>query len=336
MRKFILCTILVMLIFVWTCPPGLTDDWVKVRPGERTWVDTSHYEWLRRWVDTSHWELWWGWFWVSSGYWAYYWDWYVDGLIWLDNGWDIVPYVGYYGWPYSEWRGDRIFYWWVNYEWWNVGSPGRPRYRWVAVWAAAEYWIAWYRVWYWVNTSHWEWRPYWAWVGSGYWEQYLAWITSGYWAEPLHGTVTVKKEPPYVFTRWHFLTSDGRQHSSSDERAHLNLTLTFTCDRPIKSYEVYADVERYDKDKTRHRTSLEQGTIIPSSPNGTIQAKGEYEYAGAGTHYLVLTGEDGSRAVVYFDIPVNGFTGINIDKNGTVLPAEEFTKSLQDSGTVSF
>jgi hypothetical protein len=173
-------------------------------------------------------------------------------------------------------------------------------------------------------------------VASGYWETYQAWLASGYWAEPLQATVTVVKTPPYVFTRWHYLTGDGRRQSQDDEPAHLDLTITFLANKPIRSYRLYATVERQDIDRSNYEITLVDGQYTEPQLLGTIIAKGEYEYGGMATHYVQITATDGSTAIVYFDVPINSFRGVNISEADQTTPGQPFARSLQDTGNVSF
>jgi hypothetical protein len=317
------------------------DDWVRGKNlGDRTWVDTSHWETGSRWVDTSHWETNWGWSWISSGYWAlvesghndYYYAtmecwptyWGVSGysITWWQEAWyccwdwNWYPMRYAYSWGYHDHRS-------------NIYCPG-------AGWVGA--WWQWHdkSYWSWVDTSYWAWVPQSVWVVSGYWETYQQWVASGYYAEPLQATITVSKSPAYVFTRWHYLTNNGRRHSAGDEQAHLDLTVTFTANKPISAYRVYANVERQDIDGMHYSLSLKSGTYAVPLPSGTITARGEYDYGGLGTHFVQITATDGSTATVYFDIPINSFRGVNINETRQTTPGLPFSRSLQDTGTISF
>ncbi len=329
-RRLAVLLIASLLIVVFVSSTVYGDEWVKARPGEPTWVDTSHWEARTRWVDTSHWETHWGWFWVSSGYWNYYWAWYRGAEIWSDSGFNTCPYPGYYGWPYSEDRGSVVFYWWVDYDYWPSWHS------WIADWAAAEYYKVWYQEWYWVDTSRWEWQPYSAWVSSGYWQDYQEWVISGYWVGPLHGTLGINKEPPYVFTKWHWLTDDGRGHSPDDERAHLDITITWQTDRPVASIVEYVEVARNDTESSKDRINVVDHIVSTPSLNGTLTTTVEYDHSGLATHYFVLTGSDHSKAIIYCEIPVNGFTGINTGYEYRDIEQDRFIRSEKDSGSVVF
>jgi hypothetical protein len=344
-RKYLIALTLLLVIApgFWLSSGGvaLADDWVKgYNTGQRTWVDTSKWEPRTRWIDTSYWETRWGWTWVSSGYWA-----------WISSGHNDFYYATMTCWPpYWGMPGYSITWWqeaWYNCWDWGWG-PMRFGYSWGyhthrsdvycpgAGWASA--WWSWHdkSYWTWIDTSYWAWAPQSVWVASGYWQTYQEWVASGYWADPLHGTITVAKSQPYVFTRWHYMTSDGRWQNQGDERAHLDLTASFATNKPIKSYRVYANINRHDIDESHYSLTLASGSISDPQPAGSIIARGEYEFGGLGTHYVQITAVDGSTATVSFDIPINSFRGINTNETGAAAPGQPFTRSVQDTGTISF
>lgn len=322
-------------------PIATADDWVKSHNnGQPVWVDTSHWETRNRWVDTSHWETRWGWQWISAGYWH-----------WESTGHDDFYYCYMENWP--PFYGLRGYYigWWQEawYCCWDWGwYPMRFAYSWGyhehrseilcpgAGWSAS--WYQWHdkSYWAWIDTSHWEWGAYAAWVSSGYWQSYSAWVQSGYWQDPLHGTVAIRKEPAYVFTRWHWLTYDSLQHSSDDEKAHLDVTIEWQTDRPVSSIYEYVDVQRTDQASSTDRVTVTTTRIATPVDRGTLTTRVEYDHAGLGAHYFILTATDGSSATVYCDIPINGFRSLNVDSAGALLTRPGFSRSIQDSGSVVF
>lgn len=235
-----------------------------------------------------------------------------DSLIGMNWG----PMYFAYAWGYHKHRSD-------------VYCPG-------AGWVGA--WWQWHdkSYWTWVDTSYWAWAPYSTWVASGYWQTYQEWAASGYWAEPLQVTVSVAKSPPYVFTRWHYLTEDGRRQSQNDEPAHLDLNIAFSANKPIQSYRVYAVVGRQDRNGSHYTVTLATGQFTDPQLSNNITARGEYDFGGQGTHYVQITAIDGSTATVYFEIPINSFRGVNINETGQKAPELPFARSLQDTGSVSF
>ncbi|MFZ3063178.1 MAG: hypothetical protein WA148_05515, partial [Actinomycetota bacterium] len=301
-------SVVALLIPGLNTPLAFADDWIKVKPpGERIWVDDSHWEtrgrwekytwtewwegwvrdiewydevvwdwyWDQYWVDTSHWEYYSGWRWVSSGYWDYS----VGGLLWtsgaIDYGedpWYTQPDYDVWTSPQQAWDG--IWYV-INYYAWHWEQHFKtPPYRIVHYWGGSDGYAV---NWYWVDTSHYEFYQGWQWVSSGYWQPYQhwyqkvvrkwrviekwvrwlvphseyrwvteqVWVPGGYWSEPLHGTVTISKLPQYVFTKWHYLTNDGRRHSVQDEPAHSDIIISWQANKPVSSIKVYADVQRH-------------------------------------------------------------------------------------------
>ncbi len=317
------------------------DDWVKCQnAGQRTWVDTSHWETRARWIDTSHWETRWGWLWVSSGYWA-----------WINSGHDDFYYATMNCWPPYWGQPGYTITWWQEawYCCWDWGwGPMHFAYAWgyhdhrSDVYCPGAGWVAsWWQwhdksYWTWIDTSYWAWTPYAAWVASGYWDTYQEWVAGGYWADPLQATVSIAKSPPYVFTRWHYLTSDGRRQTSNDEPAHLDLSVAFSANKPIRSYRVYAIVKRQVYQESNYTVTLTRGEFANPQPSNKVTARGEYDYGGVGTHYVQITATDGSTATVYFEIPINSFRSVNINESSQNTPGKPFSRSLQDTGTINF
>lgn len=319
----------------------LADEWVKgPAMNGPSWVDTSRYETRIRWVDTSYWETQWGWQWIPSGYWTY-----------VSAGHEDFYFADMKSWP--PWTGAPGYtVWWWQEAWyccWDWGwYPMRFAYRWGEHSHGSKYlcpgyaWIgAWWTwhdksYWAWIDTSHWFWAPYSVWVASGYWEQYQAWIPSGYWQEPLHGTASVSKDPPYVFTKWRWLTTDGLRQSTEDERAHLDLTIEWQTDRPVAEIREYADLQREDSNHTIDRLNITTNRLATPTDRGTLKTRVEYDYAGLARHYYVLTSSDGASVTLYCDIPINGYRAISIAQSPDLGPVQSFERSTQDTGTVSF
>ncbi len=318
------------------------DDWLKGNNlGQQVWVDTSHYETHQRWIDTSHWEQRGQNVWVSSGY-----------YFWIDNSHEdtvIAWMISDPPWGWPAW-GDR---WWYQYadqrcplyygglecyaNWTWGGHAHRsddycPGAGWRSIW-----WV-WhdYGYWAWQDTSHYEWRIVNVWVASGYWEDYQAWIKEGHWAEPLHGNVNVTKTPPYVFTRWHYLTGDGEQQTARDELAHLTLAVTGTFNKPIATVHEYVIVERTNDARDHDQIEIVSRSLLIPSVSVSLKNKVYYPHAGLGRHYFVFTSTDGSTASLFCDIPINGYRTINSSILNSDIHNQEFSRSLQDTGTLSF
>jgi hypothetical protein len=221
---------------------------------------------------------------------------------------------------------EKVSYW---HEWWDG-------YGWIACWSWGSWEAVWYQAWYWVDTSHYEWLPQNVFVPSGYWEDYLAWISSGYYLDPLHGTVTVTKEPAYVFTRWHWLTPDGRRQSEASDRAHADMTLSWQTDRPVAAIREYVDVRRDDETGAVDRILICNIRLDPPEQIGSRPARVEYEHAGLGTHYFILTATDGTTAVIYCEIPINGYRSVNTGEETRNENRNGFARSAQDTGSITF
>lgn len=344
LRTLGMCT-LVAVIFLFSFQfhqgEAHADDWVKSsNTGQAVWVDTSRWVTKNRWIDTSHWETFWGWNWVSAGYWTWvsagHNDWYYAYMTCWPSYWGVPGY-------YITWWQEAAYCCWD----WGWG-PMRVAYTWGAhthrsdIYCPGATWVdAWWQwhdksYWSWVDTSYWSYSPYSAWVSSGYWQTYQEWVASGYWAEPLRGTITVSKSPKFVFTRWHYLTGNGRKRNNDDEPAHINLDITFTVNKPIRSYRIYADIRRDNADKSHYQVIFSAGQFRDPQPIGSLTTRGEYDYAGLGKHYILITAVDGSTATVSFDIPINGYRSINTDELHQNTPGQPFTRSLQDNGSVTF
>lgn len=193
----------------------------------------------------------------------------------------------------------------------------------------------------WVDTSHWETRTVQVWVQDGYWkdvwvdtshyEYRQVWVESGYWA-PVNATVTVAKNPTYIYTKWHV----------DENKVPASMTATITVSNAkidgypasVTSIQTYHVINRYEGKGTE--------TIYPASSSingGTGTFKFEYPHAGDKNSILnfiiTITNSKGTAKVrIYAPVPVNGFqtTGMVVDRDVT----PQFDRSVLDSETISF
>lgn len=341
---------------------------------DQYWVDTSHYEWVSDgywdycwdwYLDGAKWQDN-GWEFVDyPGQWYY--------SAWEDWGDTIFVYNTWY-WYWNDWKSWVME--WAAGEYWKVWYQNWYWVDWSGwKWISSGYWQP-YQHWYiyTVTTMDWVYRWYEGWYEFFEFVDVTrqVWVPENYYIEPLQGTVSISKLPKYVFTQWHYLTFDGRKHSESDDYAHSDIAITWSTNKPIKDIEVYADVQRY-KGKGTEKIPIASTSLVSPTASGTITVRAEYPHAGIGTHYVVLktdkekgyldpgpppapTGneeEDRRRerewrqkfrqeiwkvfaVTIYFDIPVNGFAGINIDNANKLLLQDQFLRSLQDAGIVTF
>ena len=339
MQVFIALVILVCSLVI-TPVPAQADGWVK-GTGDRVWVDTSHYETRQSWIDTSYWVTQWQNVWVSSGY--YYWvnqgheDWVLAWMIsdppW---GWPAWEYRWWY--QYADRRCPHYYGGLECYENWTWGGHPHPGNEYCPGAAWRSYWTLWHDYGYyaWQDTSHYEWQPVAVLISQGYWQPYQVWVPSGYWTEPLHGTVTITKAPAYAFTKWHWLTEDGQWHGNQDEPAHLDFTVTWQTDRPIASITEYAMVRRYDRISSIDRVEIGSAMFATPDVRGTFTSRAEYDHAGIGTHYFIVSAIDGSKCVITCTIPINGFRSLNTTSDLNNISNGEFLRSTQDVGSVTF
>jgi hypothetical protein len=328
--------------FMWSPQIVQADSWLQGQNvGQRVWIDTSRYETRQRWIDTSHWEKRGQNVWVSSGY--SYW---VDRshedtvIAWMmsDPPWGWPAWGNRWWYQYADQRCPYFYgglECYANWTWGGHPHPGNeycPGASWRSIWFP---WHS-YGYWAWQDTSHYEWRIVDVWIASGYWQTYQAWVVSGYWAEPLHGSVTISKTPPFVFTGWHWRTYDGQQHSPSDERSHLDLSVTGTFNKPIKSIREYVVVTRTTHRRDHDKIEITTTTYTTPASSITLDTIVEYSHAGTGRHYIILTATDGSTATLFCDIPINGYRTIGTNTANSDLSVSGFERSIQDTGTITF
>ncbi len=336
------CFALVFAIFFALCGQARGDAWLTGNSlGQQVWIDTSHYVSQQRWIDTSHWEQRGQYTWVSTGYCYWIDNSHEDTVIaWMvsDPTWGWPAWGGRWWYQYADRRCPQYYGGLECYSNWTWGAHSHhqdtycPGAGWRSIW-----WVRHdYGYWGWQDTSHYEWQIINVWIGSGYWENYQAWIVEGHWAEPLHGTVKVSKAPPFVFTRWHFMTSDGEQHTSQDEQAHLTLAVTGSFSKPIASVNEYAIVQRTNTGRDLDQIKIVSRSLQNPSTLVSLKNKVYYPHAGSGRHYFVFTASDGSTASLYCDIPINGYRSINNSEATENLPSIPFARSLQDVGEIEF
>lgn len=342
LNKILIVFLILFNVVLMTPTQADADEWIK-GVGERTWVDTSHYETRQRWIDTSYWTTQWQNVWVSSGY--YYWvdqgheDWVLAWMV-SDPQWGWPAWEDRWWYQYADRRCPHYYGALECYENWTWGLHTHPNppdnYCQGAGWRS--YWTLWHDMGYyaWQDTSHYEWRQVSVLISQGYWEPYQVWVFSGYWTEPLHGTVTITKAPAYAFTNMHWLTDDGQWHSEQDEAAHLDFTVSWQTEKPITSIHEYAIVRRYNRYHSIDRIEILSTNLSVSEASGTVISKAEYEHAGRGTHYFVLVAADGSRCLITCEIPINGFRSLGTNINNAKVPNSMFLRSLQDAGVVTF
>ncbi len=177
---------------------------------------------------------------------------------------------------------------------------------------------------YTVNQGHWAQRPVQVLVQDGHWEDYTGqrWVDTsyydyqkvlvddGYYTEPLSGTLVVRKEPKYVFTRWH--------KDAQGKAASMDLAIDWEVQNTkINKIVVYQDVNRYGA-KGRERVDIYDQSINPSY-EGTIRATVQFDHAGdeQSKVHIYLYGTNDDMAHIYFSNPVNGFRSINVRNEGT-------------------
>jgi len=296
---------------------SFADKWVKgYAKTKEVWVDTSHWETRKKWVDTSHWETYWT-SWEYHRSYARKFFGYELSFLPSDGGamkacWFFgvnFVYDGLKKWKYYYYSNRKLkrlwtlhrtpvrrYYIFNDHKWWT-DSPG--------------YYIS---------------RKVRRFVKSGYWKYYRVWVVSGHWAPPIRGTVTIKKSPTYVFTKWH---RDSRGRVS-----HLDIEVSWNTSKPISRLTASMVVNRY-RGKGKDHIFVFDRKIIPSK-SGRVKGRVEFEHAGdeKSTLYVRLKASDGTTALVYCSIPINGFLGINVNSSASSIPVEPWKKSLQDVGSV--
>jgi len=157
-------------------------------------------------------------------------------------------------------------------------------------------------------------------------EQICEWVEEFETIEATHGTITISKEPTYVFTKWHKL-NDGTP-------AGMDLTISWNASKPIVNIEANMTVIRY---QDMGEDFYEIYNDNPGSSSGVIEEHIEFEHAGTEESFLYIKfmTEEGNIGEITAPIPVNGFFGINLGKSPG--PVDEiFKNSAADSETFDF
>lgn len=319
------------------------------RTGEyNVWVEEKNIRSYvaKRYVDTSHWETRYRYvdktvpvnFTVIEGTDSYGWSVYAFAA--QARGMQQITYNGgrymavLYVIDYRPARGGRVYA--TKYLFLYKFVMVQEAY---SVMVSSGYWEN-YTVRYLADTSHWETRTGRYWVDTsyrvtgGYWEGYSEkewvdtsryesenfWVKDGYYEEPLHGKVTVGKDPQYIFTRWH--------KDNGGSECGMSLKVSWEIDtagllpgqvtKKIISANIFEEVNRY-KDKGTDKVVIYNGAVSPASA-GSINTFTLFNFAGNENSvlHIFLSAEGGQVIHIYFSNPVNGFRSINIDSGGTV------------------
>jgi hypothetical protein len=320
----------------------------------RVWVEEKSMQSYvaKRYVDTSHWETRYRTvtkivpvnFTVINGTDSYGWS--VYSFASQARGMQQVSYNGaqymavVYVIDYRPARGGRVY-----------ATKYLFQYKFVAVqesysvMVSSGYWEN-YSVRYLADTSHWETRTGRYWVDTsyrvtaGYWEDYYEkewvdtsryesenfWVTDGFYEEPIHGKVTVRKDPQYVFTRWH--KDNGGNECGMNLRVDWEIDsaglLSGQVPKKIISANIFQEVTRY-KNRGIDKVVIYNGNVNPSA-EGFISTFTLFNFAGNEDSilHIFLYAEGGQIIHVYFSNPVNGFKSININLQGTSSDPERW------------
>jgi len=166
-------------------------------------------------------------------------------------------------------------------------------------------------------------------------EQICEWIEDIETIEATHGTITISKEPTYVFTKWHKL-NDGTTP------AGMELMISFNADTGGFGYIIAKMiVQRYATDDNGENLYDEYEIYEgPVDSSGTIERIGEdnikFEHAGTEESKLFIEfiTEEGNYGTVEAPIPINGYSGINISEPVSVEGM--FKKSIADEESFEF
>lgn len=305
-----------------------------------TYVDTSHYE--KRYRDVEKW--------ISCSLTIYVgcssYGWSIYSFAAKPMGDVIITYKG------EKYRAHKDV---IDYKPYRGGQVYAIRYRcyqkkvtvteYYYVLVSSGYWRS-YTTYRKVDNSHWEKRIRTVWVDTsykvsqGYWREYkvktwvdtshyeykMVWVEDGYYATPLHGEITVEKEPEYVFTRWH--------KDSNGNEAEMKLRVIWKLDnsrlaegeeeKRITYAYIYQDVCR-NANKGVQRLTIFRGEI-PSLVAGSISRASKFDYSGneESTLHIYLYGENGEVVHVYFKNPINGYRSINLREGGTSSDANRW------------
>ncbi len=196
---------------------------------------------------------------------------------------------------------------------------------------------------YWVDTSykvndgHWEDYNEKAWVDTSYYEFRNYWVDEGFYTEPLHGKLSVQKNPKYVFTRWH-----------KDERGKecgMDLKISWELDNSmlaegqepihITGIYIYEEVHRY-RDRGIEEVLIYNGHVR-ASEEGDLETFSKFDFAGSDESilHIYLYAEDGQSVHAYFSNPVNGYRSINMTEKGTESGPERWLGG-NEYGEISF
>lgn len=320
----------------------------------RVWVEEKSIQSYvaKRYIDTSHWETRYGSvtkiipvnFTVINGTDSYGWSAYSFAS--QARGMQQVSYNGakymavVYVIDYQPARGGRVYATKYLFQYKFVTVPESYR-----IMVSSGYWEN-YTVSYLADTSQWESRTDRYWVDTsyrvtaGYWEDYYEkqwvdtshyeserfWDKDGFYEEPIHGKVTVRKDPQYIFTRWH--------KDAGGSECGMNLKVNWEIDssgllpgqipKKIISANIFQEVIRY-KNKGIDKVGIYTGNVSPSVA-GFIKTFTLFDFAGneESVLHIFLRAEGGQIIHVYFSNPVNGFKSININLEGTSSDSERW------------
>ena len=300
---------------------------------EKRWVDTSHWETKHRYVEKVVPVN----FTVISGTDSYGWSVYAFAAQTrgmqqvLYNGSNYMAYV--YVIDYRPVRGGHIYA--VKYVFVYRFDKEIQYY---SEYVSSGYW-QYYTAYKYVDNSHWETRTgrYWVdtsytvnsghwenvterrWVDTSYYKDSMVWVNSGFYTEPIHGWISVKKDPLYVFTRWH---KDG-----SGKECGMDLEVSWKIDNSLlepgekpaefsRAY-IYEEVKRYAEQGTEK--VIIYNDDIKAAAEGSISTTAGFDYAGSSESilHIYLYTQGGQSVHAYFSNPINGYRSINMSADGT-------------------
>jgi len=189
------------------------------------------------------------------------------------------------------------------------------------------------------DTSHWETGTRKVWVdtsytvpSSGYWHSYTEkeWVDTshyeyrsvlvkaGFYTSPIHGEIIVRKNPKYIFTKWH--------KDKNGEECYMELDIDWKVDnselleeevKEIVRVYIYQDVHRFNGKGVEKVIIFDED--IPPSAEGDINTVTRFDYSGSEDSilHIYLYTQNGESAHIYFSNPINGFRSINLDSEGS-------------------
>ena len=292
--SFLMLILVLTLLTIFLVPPAINADTQRV------------------WVDTSHWE---------TGY-KYIEDWVPCDITYYGGtdsyGWAVYSFcakhLGYfegslYGQEYRyklyeiDYRphfGGRVHI--FKYECYEVLTKKRVAYK------------------KWVEEGHWEDYTESVWINEDDYEHEHG---HKHVDSAFHGELIVKKDPEYVFTKWH--------KDKYNNECSMNLSISWEVDnsnlpegeveKKIVRLFIYEDVCRFD-DKGIERVIIFDGNISPSA-KGDINTVTKFEYSGSKESllHIYLFDQNGESAHVCFSNPINGFRSINLMPEGSSTDA---------------